>query len=100
MDTVKSRMDRLKTALSDGVFNNEDIAAANSLGLNIRALMSTDGDMKFTNGQLDTSTPQKVDLGSGTIQNEDGTISLPDGSMIIDGKHHSLPAGAEWYKNE
>ena len=40
MDSVKSRLTRLRTALSDGVLNNEDYMAANSLGFNLRKYLT------------------------------------------------------------
>jgi len=41
------RVDRLRKALSDGTLNNEDYSAAAALGLNLRGLLSTDGDLAF-----------------------------------------------------
>jgi len=51
------RVDRLRKALSDGILNNEDYAAAASLGLNLRGLLSTDANISFDeSGNFSTST--------------------------------------------
>jgi hypothetical protein len=45
MDEVRKRIDRLRFALADGTLNNEDYASAAALGLNLRGLLSTDGNL-------------------------------------------------------
>jgi len=41
LEGVKQRMARLRNALSDGTLNNEDYAAAQALGLNLRSMMDS-----------------------------------------------------------
>ena len=41
LEGVKQRMARLRNALSDGTLNNEDYAAAQALGLNLRNMMDS-----------------------------------------------------------
>lgn len=47
LEGVKTRIDRLRNALADGTLDNEDFASASALGLNLRGLLSTDGNLKF-----------------------------------------------------
>jgi len=47
LDQATLKVDRLRRALADGTLNNEDYAAAASLGLNLRGLLSTDGNISF-----------------------------------------------------
>ena len=47
IEGVRARIDRLRTALADGTLNNEDYASAAALGLNLRGLLSTDGNLEF-----------------------------------------------------
>ena len=54
------RVDRLRKALSDGTLNNEDYSAAAALGLNLRGLLSTDGDLAFNDsGGFASTEPEQ-----------------------------------------
>ena len=58
IEGVRTKIQRLRKALADGQLNNEDYAAAASLGLNLRGLLSTDGNIQFdANGRFSTATP-------------------------------------------
>lgn len=60
LEGAKARVNRLRKALSDGTLNNEDYAAASALGLNLRGLLSTDGNISFnTNGGFQTSEEEQ-----------------------------------------
>ena len=59
INSVKQKIDRLRTALHDGTLNNEDYAAADALNFNLRKYLSTDANINYdTNGfQTDSATP-------------------------------------------
>jgi hypothetical protein len=60
LEGAKARVNRLRKALSDGTLNNEDYAAASALGLNLRGLLSTDGNISFnTNGGFQSSEEEQ-----------------------------------------
>lgn len=53
INSVKTKLSRLKTALRDGVLNNEDYAAAQALGFNLRPWLNDSTSLKFdTQGNL------------------------------------------------
>ena len=58
IEGVKTKILRLRKALADGQLNNEDYAAAAALGLNLRGLLSTDGNIQFdANGRFSSAAP-------------------------------------------
>jgi len=60
IEGVRTRIQRLRKALADGQLNNEDYAAAAALGLNLRGLLSTDGNIKFdANGRFSTTPSEE-----------------------------------------
>lgn len=57
---VRARIDRLKTALSDGVLNNEDYAAASALGLNLRSMLADDVPGTSPSGSAGTDPANRI----------------------------------------
>lgn len=63
LDNVKQRISRLRTALSDGVLNNEDYAAGAALGFDIKSLLkdpTTNSDTKEVNDNPTQTSEQKL----------------------------------------
>jgi hypothetical protein len=57
IEGATERVARLRTALASGKLDNEDFAAAAALGLNLRGLLSTDGNIDFDeNGNFKASS--------------------------------------------
>ena len=68
IEGVRTKIQRLRKALADGQLNNEDYAAAASLGLNLRGLLSTDGNIKFdANGRF-SSEPSSTESASDPVR--------------------------------
>lgn len=95
INSVKANIENLKAKLSDGVLNNDDYAAAQRLGFNLRAILSDNLDMAKTNSLSDipdTTSDSTTDITGNSTTDE----NMTDEQRLLDYGNQALDTTALW----